>query len=106
VSFFILRDEFQISTEKTASWYVLEGVEKEFNPLWNIFAAVSKEWTASWNILGYVEREFTALWSIGYYISREFNCLWNISMQFGGKVKYSFSKARAVTRFFKRERNG
>jgi hypothetical protein len=106
MSFYILRDEYNIGVEKTAKWNVFGGVSNEFTFLESIYGAVSKEFTFLWNILFYVSNEFTFLWNVWIYISREFTYLYQIAMDFGGKVKYSFRKSTAVTRFFRRERRG
>lgn len=107
MSFFILRDEYQISTPaREYKWYLLGGVSKEWNYLWSIFAGVSKAWTFSWNIQAYVSQTWTAMWEIAHYIAREFNYLYRVSLDFSGKVKYSFVKSRMTTRFFRRSRNG
>ena len=106
MSFFILRDEFSISRERTVKWNLWGGVSKEFTFLESIYGAVSKEFIFVWNILFYVSKEFTFLWDIWIYVSREFTFLYRIAMDFGGKVKYSFKKSAVVTRFFRRNRVG
>ena len=106
MSFYILRDEYSVSVEKTAKWNFWEGVSKEFTFLESIYGAVSKEFIFVWNILFYVSKEFTFLWDIWIYVSREFTFLYRIAMDFGGKVKYSFKKSAVVTRFFRRNRVG
>jgi hypothetical protein len=106
MSFFILRDEFSISQERTAKWNIFGGVSNQFTFLESIYGAVSNTFTFSWNILFYVSREFTFLWDIWRYVSREFIYLYRMAMDYSAKVKYSFSKSGVVTRFFRRNRLG
>jgi hypothetical protein len=106
LSFYTLRDEYNIDIEKTVKWTTFQGVSNEFTFLESIYRGVSNAFTFTWNILFYVSKEFTFLWDIWSYISREFTFLYRMAMDFGGKVKYSFRKSAIVNRFFKRERNG
>ena len=106
MSFFLLRDEYNVGTERTAKWSIWGGVSNEFTFKESIYWGVNNTFTFTWNILFYVSKQFTYLWDIWSYVAREFTYLYRIAMDFGGKVKYSFSKARAVTRFFRRTRLG
>ena len=109
MSYFILQDEYSISVEKNYLWYDLGGagaISKEWNSLWNIFSGVSNLWNYKWDILEYISREFNYLWSIGYFVSRGFNYLYEIGLEYGGKIRYNFVKAKATTRFFRGNRNG
>jgi len=106
MSFYLLRDEYNISVEKTATWNIFGGVSKEFTFKWNLFLKVSKEFTNLVYILGYVTKEFTFLYDVWYYVSREFTISYRIAMDYTAKVKYSFFHSPIVTRYFRSNRNG
>jgi len=107
MSFYTLRDEYNVGTERSAKWTIFGGVSNELTFVENILASVSSTAsTFTYNILGYVSKEFTFAWDIWHYVSRESIFLYKVAMDFGGKVKYSFLKSRAVTRFFRRTRVG
>src|SRR3990167_3403829 len=106
MSFYILRDEYSISVEKTAKWNLFEGVSKEFTFNYSVFLRVLKEYTASWYVLAYVTNEFTFLWDVYSYIGREMTFLYRIAMDYSAKAKYRFSKEGSITRFFRSGRNG
>ena len=109
MSYCLLRDEYIVSSVKNYLWYDFGGagaISKQYNYLYNKYLGVSNEFTSEWDILEYITKEFNYLWSIGFFVSRGFGYLYDIGIQYGGKIRYSFIKAKSTIRFFRDKRHG